>query len=273
MVVVLVNFQGIEILGLAAAETQHAETAVPKACKTATLLIMGMYLIPIIIILGIFPTGLSTLDGAIFAQVLSYYHLDFWAALLSAAVLFASFSCANTGLYGTVRCLYSLATEGLAPQAFGKLDKHSSPRNAVLFSLCAMWIVLMLGFSSGGSKLYESLLSVAGFTGATAWMGIILSQFRFRKRLVQNGYDPQTCLRAAVPQKQKWLSWYALIGQAIALVMLAFGEGQQIIFLIACLAIIIPIVVSLILRRCKNTSKVSNAESDVHFDTKFPPKQ
>lgn len=249
MVVVLVNFQGIEILGLAAAETQNAEKAVPKACKTATFLCMGIYLLPIIVLLAIFPTAQATLDGTIFAQVLSYYHLDILAAAISVAVLFASFSCANTGLFGTVRALYGLASEGLAPTALKKLDKRGNPRGAVLFTLLAMWIVLMFGISGGGSAMYESLLSVAGFTGAAAWMSIIICQKRFRARLKRSGRDPQTCLRAAVPAGKNWMTYYALIAQGIALVMLAFGEGQQIIFLIACLALVIPAAATALLHR------------------------
>lgn len=273
MVVVLVNFQGIEILGLAASETQDAQTAVPKACKTATCMIMGMYLIPILVILGIFPTGLASLDSDIFSQVLAYYHLDFWAALLSSAVMFASFSCANTGLYGTVRCMYGLACEGLAPKVFSRLDRNGSPRSAVLFSLGAMWLVLMLGFSGGGSGLYQNLLSVAGFTGATAWMGIILCQLRFRRKLIKNGYEPERCLQAAVPRGKRWICLYALIGQGAALVMLAFGEGQQIVFLIACLAILVPALVSVLVGKLSGTAAPAEADSEASFEVKFPPKK
>lgn len=270
MVVVIANFQGIEILGLAASETQNADRAVPAACKTATFLVMGLYLIPIIFILGVFPTGLATLDDVMFAQVFSYYHLDFWAAVMSAVVLFAAFSCANTGLYGAARCLYGLSTEGLAPQAFGRLDRHASPRNAVLFTLGAMWIVLMLGLSAGGTTLYESLLRISGFSGTLAWIGIIASQMRFRRRLLQNGYAPYSCLKAAVPKKQRWITVFSLVAQVICLVMLAFGEGQQSVFLIACMAVMLPMLISLLLGKLGRTYQNCSLDDNMCFAARFP---
>lgn len=270
MVVVMVTFQGTEIVGLAAAETQDPDTAVPAACKSVTYRIAGLYLLPILLILAVFPSAGATLDGSIFAQVLSYYHLDFWAAVMSAVILVAAFSCANTGFYGTVRCLYGLSAEGLAPRALGKLDKNGSPRRAALFTLGAMWIVLMLGLSVGGAALYENLLSVSGFTGTLAWIGIIAAQLQFRKRLKRRGYVPERCLRAAVPKGRLWIPVFALIAQAVCLVMLVFGEGQQIVFLIACLAVALPSAVSLLLDKKGKLSPAPQSD-EIDFDTKFPP--
>lgn len=272
MVVVLVTFQGTEIVGLAAAETQNPDVAVPAACKSVTYRIACLYLVPILLILGIFPSENATLDGSVFAQVLAYYGLDFWAGLFSAAVLIAAFSCANTGFYGTVRCLYGLSVEGLAPKMFSRLDKKGSPKHAVLFTLAAMWLVLMLGLFAGGGVLYESLLSVSGFTGTLAWIGIIASQICFRRRLRQNGYIPEQCLRAAVPERKRWVPAFALIAQLVCLVMLAFGEGQQMVFLIALLAVAIPIFVSLYLRKAGKPPSVPRS-SEMDFETKFPKKQ
>ncbi len=272
MVVVLVTFQGTEIVGLAASETQNPDVAVPAACKSVTYRIACLYLVPILLILGIFPSENATLDGSVFAQVLSYYGLNFWAGLFSAAVLIAAFSCANTGFYGTVRCLYGLSVEGLAPKIFSKLDKNGSPRPAVLFTLAAMWLVLMLGLFAGGGVLYESLLSVSGFTGTLAWIGIIASQMMFRRRLRRNGYIPEKCLQAAVSEKKRWVPMFALVAQIVCLIMLAFGEGQQLVFLIALLAVAIPVCVSLCLKKTGVVPSVPH-NSEPNFETKFPKKQ
>ena len=45
MVVVLVTFQGTEIVGLTAAESEDPDTAVPKACKSVTYRIVALYLL------------------------------------------------------------------------------------------------------------------------------------------------------------------------------------------------------------------------------------
>ena len=47
MTVVLVTFQGTEIVGLAAAESQNPDVSVPRACRSVTYRIVGLYLVPI----------------------------------------------------------------------------------------------------------------------------------------------------------------------------------------------------------------------------------
>lgn len=271
MVTVLVTFQGTEIVGLAAAETQNPGIAVPKACRSVSYRIVLLYIVPILLILSVFPTASATLDESLFSQVLSSYHLNFWAALMAGVVLVAAFSCANTGFYGTVRCLYGLSVEGLAPKAFGKLDRKGTPRNAVLLTLGAMWVVLLIGLLAGGSSLYQQLLSVSGFTGTLAWIGIIAAQKRMRKKLKQNGYTAANLI-AAVPKCQNWLTTFSLAAQTICLLLLAFGEGQLPVFLIACAAVVIPVAISAFLKtRGKLIVKKCDA-SERPFSELFPPR-
>lgn len=271
MVTVLVTFQGTEIVGLAAAETQDPETAVPKACRSVSYRILLLYMIPIVLILLVFPTGLASLDGSVFSQVLAEYNLGFWAAVMAGIVLVAAFSCANTGFYGTVRCLYGLSVEGLAPKCLGKLDAKGSPRNAVLLTLGAMWLVLILGLFSGGSELYESLLSVSGFTGTLAWIGIIAAQKVFRMRLKKNGYSDKNLL-AAVPKNQDWTTTFSFVAQSLCLIMLAFGEGQLPVFIIAVAAVALPIIVAAVMKKSGRYHPEAVQSTEIQFDELFPPK-
>ncbi|MDD7131431.1 MAG: amino acid permease, partial [Firmicutes bacterium] len=134
MVVVLVTFQGTEIVGLAAAESQNPDESVPKACRSVTYRIVLLYLLPILLVLLIFPTELATDERPVFADVMTAYGLTPLAYVFLAVVLVAAFSCANTGFYGTVRCMYGLSVEGLAPKFLSRLSKQAAPRNAVLFT-------------------------------------------------------------------------------------------------------------------------------------------
>ena len=49
--------------------------------------------------------------------------------------LIAAFSCANSGFYGTVRALYGLSVEGMAPKFLSNLNRFSVPQNATLFTI------------------------------------------------------------------------------------------------------------------------------------------
>ena len=275
MVVVLVTFQGTEIVGLTAAEAQNPDESVPKACKSVTYRIVGLYMVPILLVVLIFPWSLGTDATPIFSDVLKMYNLNGFALIMSAIVLVAAFSCANTGFYGTVRCMFGLSIEGLAPKFLGKLNKSANPKNAVLFTLAFMWVVLIIGLVSqitgALESLYGSLLSMSGFTGTLAWVGIIASQILFRKRLRKRGYDPDTCLRARVKKSQKWIPWFAMIAQLVCLVMLAFGEGQLPIFILACSAVFVPMIVRVIAKKTGHVRDINALDNgEKTFDETYP---
>jgi AAT family amino acid transporter len=275
MVVVLVTFQGTEIVGLTAAEAEDPDESVPKACKSVTYRIVGLYMVPILLVVLIFPYALGSDATPIFADALKMYHLNGFAFIMSAIVLIAAFSCANTGFYGTVRAMYGLSIEGLAPKFLSKVNKGGNPKNAVLFTLLFMWVVLLIGLFSqltgALESLYASLLSMSGFTGTLAWVGIIASQMIFRKRLKKRGYDAETCLRAKVSKGQSWIPPFAMIAQLICLVMMALGEGQLPIFILACAAVFVPMIVRVITVKTGHYRDINALGSDEKtFDELYP---
>lgn len=285
MVVVLVTFQGTEIVGLAAAESQNPDESVPKACKSVTYRIVLLYLVPILLVLLVYPTSLATDERPVFADIMNGYGLTPFYYVFLAVVLVAAFSCANTGFYGTVRCMYGLSIEGLAPKFLSKLSKQAAPRNAVFFTLAFMWVVLLMGLISELtgflSNLYGSLLSMSGFTGTLAWVGIIASQKKFRSKLKKNGYNPETCLKARVKPGMSWIPWFAMIAQLICLIMLAFGDildpsgdagGGIVIFSIATAAVVIPMIVYWVQRKRGIVSEFRTLKpGEKSFDDLFPP--
>lgn len=273
MVIVLISFQGTEIVGLAAAETENPEKAVPLACRSVTIRILLLYMLPILLIVLIFPTQLASLEDSVFAQVMHQHGLSQVGAIMSGVVLIAAFSCANTGFYGTVRCMYGLSIEGLAPIGLSKLNRNAVPMRSVLFTVVFMWIVLIIGLFAGKSRLYESLLNLSGFTGTVAWIGIIASQIVFRKRLKARGYDPYEVLKAPVKKSQRWIPTVSMLAQSFFLLVMAFGEGQFIIFLIACAALVLPMAVHRILKKSGKTRDVATINTgETPFDVLFPPK-
>lgn len=275
MVIVLVTFQGTEIVGLAAAEAQNPDESVPRACKSVTYRIVGLYLVPIVFLILIMPWQMGSDAEPAFATALNMYGLKPFGVIMTAVVLVAAFSCANTGFYGTVRAMYGLSVEGLAPKFLSKLNKNCNPKNSVFFTLAFMWVVLLLGLVSeltgAMENLYGNLLSMSGFTGTLAWLGIIASQMLFRRRLRARGYDPHTCLRAKVSKGQSWIPAFAFIAQAACLILLAFGEGQIPIFILACAAVVVPMIVRAITVKTGHAREIDPLEKgEKTFEETFP---
>ncbi|MDR2487346.1 MAG: amino acid permease [Clostridiales Family XIII bacterium] len=281
MIWTLVNFQGSEIVGLSAAETQDPEKNVPAACKKVAYRIILIYLVPIFILSLIMPYFAATLDDSVFAQALVAYGFKWGAVIFEIVTLIAAFSCANSGFYGTVRSLYGLSTEGLAPKFLSKLNRFNTPQNATIFSLVFVWIIFLLSFliaqlgMMGGedSTMYIALIGIAGFTGTLCWVGILYSQIVFRKRLKERGYDPQEVLTV----KAAWfpgLAWFAIIVQIAAMALLVFEEGDGLpIFLLSMDIILLPVVGFQVQKwRGKIRTTVTIGADEVTFDEKFPIK-
>ena len=281
MIWTLVNFQGSEIVGLAAAETQDPEKNVPEACKKVAIRIIMIYLIPIFILSLIMPHFTATLDDSVFAQALIAYGFKWGASLFQVVTLIAAFSCANSGFYGTVRSLYGLSVEGLAPKWLSDLNRFSVPQKGTIFTLVFIWFVFLFCFlidqlgMLGGTEntLYIALIGIAGFTGTLCWVGILWSQIIFRKRLKERGYDPETTLKIKA-QWFPWLAWFALIIQMAAMILLIFEQGGGLaIFVLSMDIIIAPIVVYQVQKyRGKIRSNVVLGADEATFDEKFPAK-
>jgi len=280
MIWTLVNFQGSEIVGLSAAETQNPEVNVPLACKRVAYRIVLIYLVPIFILSLIMPYFVATMDDSVFAQALVGYGFTWGARVFEVVTLIAAFSCANSGFYGTVRSVYGLSSEGLAPKFLSDLNKFNVPQKATITTLVGIWVVFVfsfliqeLGFFGGeeGNHLYIALIGIAGFTGTLCWVGILWSQVVFRKRLKDRGYNVEKELKVKA-SFYPGLIWMSIVIQMLAMILLVFEEGDGIpIFLLSMDIIIIPIVIYQVQKWRGRIRQVTILGADeVTFDMKFP---
>ena len=184
MVIILVNFQGTEIIGLAAGECKEPEKSIPIAVRNVSWRIIALYIIPISLLISILPWDKASLEQSVFAAALSEYGLDSMSSLLAFVVLTAAISCSNSGLFGSARALYALAKIDMAPKWLGGLNKNGMPSKSIGVSVCACWLIILLYTFDASDTAYTYLLAVSGFTGAMAWISICWSQYRFRKRMI-----------------------------------------------------------------------------------------
>jgi len=280
MIWTLVNFQGSEIVGLSASETQDPETNVPNACRKVAFRIILIYLVPVFCLTMIVPYAQAGLDESIFAYTLGAYGLKWAAGMFTMVTLIAAFSCANSGLYGTVRALYGLSVEGMAPKFLSNLNKFNTPQNATLFTIVPIWLVFLLGFASdylqlwgeGGLPLYANLLGISGFTGTLCWVGIIISQILFRRKLKQRGYE----IKDALTVKARWypgLAYFAVALQISAMILLVFEDGGMPVVIISLIAIFVPVIAYSIQKKRGKIRLVAHlGEDEITFDEKYPVK-
>ena len=219
MVIILVNFQGTEIIGLAAGECKNPEKSIPIAVRNVTWRIIALYIIPISLLISILPWDQAGLDESVFAAALANYGMTGLASFFAFVILTAAISCSNSGLYGAARAMYSLARLDMAPHFLGEINKNGMPSKAILLSICACWAVILLYSVDPDSAVYTYLLAVSGFTGAIAWISICWSQYRRRRLLMKTGADAALKFRTPL---FPYVTLFGIWAQVFCLVVMAF---------------------------------------------------
>lgn len=189
------SFQGTELIGVTAGESEDPTKAVPKAINDVFWRILLFYILSIFVIAALIPYTspnlLSAANGNIavspFTLVFKRAGLAFAASFMNAVVLTSVLSSANSGAYASTRMLYSLAQDKYAPQIFAKTTKSGIP----FYALLATILVSLLTFTTSifGQKIYMWLVAASGLTGFIAWVGIAMSHYRFRRAFIKQGYQ------------------------------------------------------------------------------------
>lgn len=234
ILILLLNFQGIELIGLSASEAHNPSVKLPKAMKEVPFLISGLYIIPLFLLALIYPWNQASLDGSVFAVALESYGLMTFAKLFTFLMVAGSLSCANSGLYATVRALHALSTMNMAPRFLTELGRNGTPQRATWLTFAVLWIILFLMYYFPSDKIYVMLLALSGFTGSLIWISICYSQLRARKTLAH----PIKFKMAGYP----YLTLFAIFAQALCLVIALWNEDLRPSFLLSFSLLLIPMI-------------------------------
>lgn len=190
------SFQGTEIVGIAAGESENPEKAVPAAIKTTFWRILLFYFVSIFIIGALIyykdpnllrsaNTGDITVSP--FTLVFERAGLAAAAAVMNAVILTSVISAGNSWLYAGSRMLFGMAQEGHAPKIFAKTNKSNGiPLYAVLLTVAIGLLTFLT--SIFGPQMYIYLVAASGLSGFLAWIGIAICHYRFRRAFIKQGH-------------------------------------------------------------------------------------
>lgn len=189
------SFQGTEMIGIAAGETEDPEKSVPKAIHSTFWRILLFYIFTIFIIACILPyTNKNLLSSSVSDIVTSPFTLIFKraglaaaASVMNAVILVAVLSSANSWMYASTRMLFSQAREGYAWRWLGYVNKRGVPIYGLLVTTVIGILVWLTQFISPDA--YNYLIGASGLCGVIAWVGIAAAHYRFRKAFLAQGHD------------------------------------------------------------------------------------
>jgi lysine-specific permease len=187
------SFQGTELLGVAAGETDDPAKSIPRAVKQVFWRILLFYVLAILVIGLLIPytngsLASSEVTVSPFTLVFQKAGIAFAASIMNAVILTAVLSAGNSGMYASTRMLWDLARQGKAPKFLGKLNKNGVPVNA-LFVTTLVGTLAFLASLFGDGTVYIWLLNASGMSGFIAWLGIAICHYRFRKAFAAQGKD------------------------------------------------------------------------------------
>lgn len=181
LLVVVFAFGGIEIVAVAAAETEDAATNIAKATRTIVVRILLFYMGSVALMVTVLPWNAEDLGATPFVAVLERAGLPAAALVMGLIVVFALLSALNANLYGASRMIFSLAGRGYAPRALAGTDARGVPVLAVLASVAFGFVAVFLNYVWAESILLV-LLNVVGSTIIVTWIVTICSQIGLRRR-------------------------------------------------------------------------------------------
>lgn len=183
MAIIMFSFGGIELVGIAAAETKNPTTTIPKAVNQIVYRVLLFYVLTIIVLLSLFPWNQIAEGGSPFVLIFDSLGSQGVATVLNFVVLTAAISVYNGTSYGTSRMLLGLAEQGNAPQFLKKINQRGIPYAAILCSALVTLLCVVLNYIFP-EKAFKLLMSLVVSAIVINWMMLALTHLKFKQRML-----------------------------------------------------------------------------------------
>ncbi|MFE4717027.1 amino acid permease [Streptomyces sp. NPDC055817] len=206
---VVFAFGGLEVVTIAAAESDDPVRAVSRAVRSAVFRILFFYVGSMLVIVTVLPWTAQKAGISPYVTVLDAIGVPSAGQIMNIVVFVALLSALNANLYGSSRMVFSLAERGEGPRALLKVSRGGVPRRAVFASVAFGFVSVLLNLEWPESVFLYMLNSV-GAVLLFVWALIAASQLRLR-RLVEREAPERLVLRMwGFP----WLTWVTLAAMA-----------------------------------------------------------
>ena len=184
MAIIMFSFGGIELVGIAAAETRNPTQTIPKAVNQIVYRVLLFYVLTIVVLLSLFPWNQIAEGGSPFVLIFDSLGSQGVATILNFVVLTAAISVYNGTSYGTSRMLLGLAEQGNAPKFLRKINQRGIPYAAILTSAVVTAICVVLNYAFP-EKAFKLLMSLVVSAIVINWMMLAFTHLKFKQRMLK----------------------------------------------------------------------------------------
>ncbi|MGC4605774.1 amino acid permease [Enterococcus faecium] len=178
LLVVIYSYGGSELIAITVSEADDPKRAIPKAIKGVMGRIISFYIIPLFLLLILFPWNtLAGTNVSPFVMVFEKMNIPFAADIVNFVIVLALFSSINSGVYASSRILFfRLKDRKGSSRKLAVLNKHQVPQRAVLFCTSVLYLGVALSYFVG-DKLFSYLAGSLSYTVLLIWIIISAASF------------------------------------------------------------------------------------------------
>ncbi|MGW2347163.1 amino acid permease [Streptomyces sp. NPDC001661] len=207
---VVFAFGGLEVVTIAAAESENPARSVARAVRSAVYRILFFYVGSMLVIVTVLPWTEQKAGISPYVTVLDSIGVPSAAQIMNIVVFVALLSALNANLYGSSRMIFSLAERDEAPKSLLKVSGGGVPRRAVLASVAFGFISVLLNLE-WPDTIFLYMLNSVGAVLLFVWALIAVSQLRLRRRIEQEAPERLVLRMWAFP----YLTWVAIAAMAV----------------------------------------------------------
>lgn len=178
LLVVIYSYGGSELIAITVSEADDPKRAIPKAIKGVMGRIISFYIIPLFLLLILFPWNtLAGTNVSPLVMVFEKMNIPFAADIVNFVIVLALFSSINSGVYASSRILFfRLKDRKGSSRKLAVLNKHQVPQRAVLFCTSVLYLGVALSYFVG-DKLFGYLAGSLSYTVLLIWIIISAASF------------------------------------------------------------------------------------------------
>ncbi|RPD64510.1 general amino acid permease 1 [Lentinus tigrinus ALCF2SS1-7] len=189
------SFQGMELVAIAASETQSPRRNIAKAVRRVFWRILLFYMLGLLITGMVVPYNDPNLLNSTGNAAESPYVIAMTRAgikvlphIINAGVFTSAFSAGNSYLFCASRVLYGLSLRGQAPKIFSYCTKNGLPLVAVL-TASAFSLLAFMNVSSGAETVFNWFVNLSTVGGFFGWWSMNLTYIFFYRGFKAQGLD------------------------------------------------------------------------------------
>lgn len=264
------SYQGTELVGIAAGETNNPRKTVPAAIRKTFYRILFFFVLTIFFIGLLVPynndellSGHTDASSSPFVIAAKLAGVKTLPGLINAVLLCVVLSAANSNVYSGSRIIVGLADSGFAPAFFKTASQQGVPYYAVGFTA----VFGLLGFmneSTGASTAFDWLMNISGVAGFISWTCINFAHIAFMKALKARGVP-----RDFLPYKamlQPYFTYYGCFFNILIILtqgFTAFIPWDTSAFFVAYVSLILFAVLYIGHKIVYRTSFVASKDADL----------